>query len=212
MWLDRAISWTRCILTSIFGVGFCYLLFSVQAARADLIFDSNTPHKEIWQQVYDSLPSALKTQKAVVVEVVSAKTMQQLFEKTMGQPCSDVVDGCYYSGGDRIDADATILLLDTLQGDRARMVFAHEYGHFVWDQLLTSAERDAYKAVWQRQLRKHCLVSTYASTSVEEGFAEAFSAYVCARQKLDTCDVLSEKFLNKLVSRRTDPSQVATSS
>jgi hypothetical protein len=211
MWLDRAARRTGYVLVRVLGASFCYLLFCLGVARANLVFDANTPHMEVWQQVYDSLPTAWKTQKTVVVEVVSAQRMQQLFEETMGQPCSDVVDGCYYLGGDRIDADATILLLNTLQGDQARTVFAHEYGHFVWDQLLTAAERDAYNAVWKRQLRRHCLVSTYASTSVEEGFAEAFAEYICARQKLDACDVLSEKFLNKLASRMGDKPQVTTS-
>lgn len=192
--------------------GVFLLPFSVKRARADLVFDSNTPHQAMWQQVYDAFPNAWKTRKKIVVEVVSAQAMNQLFQHALGQAPSDVVDGCYYLGGDRIDADATILLLNTLQGAQAREVFAHEYGHFVWDQLLTQQERDAYTTLWNRQRQRHCLVSRYAATSVEEGFAEAFASYVCAPQKLQAADMPSDKFLAQLKLQLEQDKQLASSS
>lgn len=180
--------------------GLAFLYLSLLPAHADLVLDDNTPHKDLWTKVYSSLPPSWRTIKKIVVEVVSKQEMQSLFEQTWGHPSNEKVDGCYYLGGDRLDADATILLLNTLDEVDAQKVFAHEYGHFVWDHLLSQEDRERYTIVWSAQRNRHCLVTPYAYTSVEEGFAEAFADYLFQRAQLHTADPRSERFLSQLAS------------
>ena len=73
--------------------------------------------------------------------------------------------------------------------------FAHEYGHYVWFDLLTKEDRKRYKAVYERQKSAHRLVSSYAAESLEEGFAEAFSVDVTDPAALLHQDPLSFQFL-----------------
>ena len=74
--------------------------------------------------------------------------------------------------------------------------FAHEYGHYVWYDLLTNADRDRYAAVYKKQKAAHHLVTRYAQTDAEEGFAEAFSFYVSEPPLLRHRDSASYQFLN----------------
>ncbi len=73
--------------------------------------------------------------------------------------------------------------------------FAHEYGHYVWFDLLTRGDRKRYKAVYDKQKAAHKLITDYAAESVEEGFAEAFAADINAPLALLHQDPLSYRFL-----------------
>ena len=75
--------------------------------------------------------------------------------------------------------------------------FAHEYGHYVWFDLLTDNDRKRYKAIYDRQKAAHRLISTYAGESREEGFAEAFSADIVTPAALLHQDPLSYQFLSR---------------
>ncbi len=72
--------------------------------------------------------------------------------------------------------------------------FAHEYGHYVWFHLLSKNDRKAYEGIYKRQKDAHKLITPYAETNVEEGFAEAFSAYVNTPAALQKRDLLSFDF------------------
>ncbi len=74
--------------------------------------------------------------------------------------------------------------------------FAHEYGHYVWFDLLTRSDRKRYGAVYDRQKAAHKLITDYAAESVEEGFAEAFAADINAPLALLHQDPLSYRFLS----------------
>ncbi len=75
--------------------------------------------------------------------------------------------------------------------------FAHEYGHYVWFDLLTNADRKRYKAIYEHQKAAHRLISDYAGESLEEGFAEAFSADIVTPAALLHQDPLSYQFLSR---------------
>ena len=81
---------------------------------------------------------------------------------------------------------------DTIDFD----TFAHEYGHYVWFDLLTRADRRRYGAVYDKQKAAHHLITDYAAESVEEGFAEAFAADINAPLSLLHQDPLSYRFLS----------------
>ena len=73
--------------------------------------------------------------------------------------------------------------------------FAHEYGHYVWFHRLSKDDRKSYEGIYKRQKDAHKLITPYAETNVEEGFAEAFSAYVNTPLALQKRDPLSFDFL-----------------
>ena len=75
--------------------------------------------------------------------------------------------------------------------------FAHEYGHYVWFDLLTKDDQKRYKAIYERQKAAHRLITDYAGESLEEGFAEAFSADIVDPASLLHQDPLSYQFLSR---------------
>ena len=75
--------------------------------------------------------------------------------------------------------------------------FAHEYGHYVWFDLLSRDDKRRYENLYRKQKAQHHLVTRYAQTDVEEGFAEAFSFYANAPALLLRRDALSSQFLSQ---------------
>jgi hypothetical protein len=111
------------------------------------------------------------------------------------------IDGVYEGDPDRIS------LRLYADGQPDRYTFAHEYGHYVWFRILTASERRRYVGIYDRQKAAHSLVTQYAATDVEEGFAEAFSFYAAGRRILAARDPASLKFLAGLCrsgDRRAD--------
>ena len=112
----------------------------------------------------------------------------------------------HVSGGDQEDAidgifeddPPTITLRGTDDASDLPMTFAHELGHYYWQKRLTGAQRSRYVEVYSKQKSSHHLVTDYAATDVHEGFAEAFSYFLLARDVLRRRDPLSCRFLDKL--------------
>ena len=100
------------------------------------------------------------------------------------------IDGVFEDNPPRI----TLRVPET--GDPDTFTFAHEYGHYVWFDLLTRDDRKRYEAVYKKQKAAHHLVTRYAATDAEEGFAEAFSFYVSEPPLLQRRDPASYQFLN----------------
>lgn len=89
--------------------------------------------------------------------------------------------------------------------DSGRLDFgtlAHEYGHYVWFDLLSKDDRNRYKSLYDRQKAGHKLITSYAAESVEEGFAEAFAAEVTASSALLRADPRSARFLADWLPKR----------
>jgi hypothetical protein len=106
------------------------------------------------------------------------------------------IDGVYE------DPKPTITL--KADGDTATLcqTFAHEYAHCLWERRLTRDQRDDYTRLYIAQKAAHRLVTPYASTSEEEGFAEAFSYYVMQPAVLAKRDAASMAFLAALYGER----------
>jgi len=94
------------------------------------------------------------------------------------------------------DNPARITLRIPTAGDPDMFTFAHEYGHYVWFDLLTKDDRRRYESLYKKQKTAHHLVTRYAATDVEEGFAEAFSFYANEAPILARRDAASYQFLN----------------
>ena len=90
-----------------------------------------------------------------------------------------------------------IVLRVPVSGQIDFSTFAHEYGHYVWFDLLTKDDRKRYKALYDKQKSARRLVTDYAAESVEEGFAEAFSYDITDPASLRRQDSLSYQFLSR---------------
>ncbi len=101
------------------------------------------------------------------------------------------IDGVFEADPDRIT-----LRIPT-SGRPDLYTFAHEYGHYVWFNLLSRDDQRRYEGVYRKQKAAHHLVTPYAQTDVEEGFAEAFSFYLNDPALLLRRDALSSQFLSQ---------------
>ncbi len=108
-------------------------------------------------------------------------------------PADDMgdIDGVYESHPDRMTL--------RLAGEHGidMFTFAHEYGHYVWFSLFSDDDRRRYEALYKRRRAAGHLVTRYAETGVEEGFAEAFSFYVAQPPILAARDPASFQFLSQ---------------
>lgn len=89
-----------------------------------------------------------------------------------------------------------ITLLVPQSGSPDLFIFAHEYGHYVWYDLLTKDDRKRYESLYKKQRAARHLVTRYAETDTEEGFAEAFSFYAIEPPLLRHRDAASYQFLS----------------
>ena len=104
---------------------------------------------------------------------------------------TDDIDGVFEDGPPRIG----LRMPD--DGKPDMFTFAHEYGHYVWFHVLSRDDRKRYEALYNHQRGSHHLVTQYASTSVQEGFAEAFSFYVVQPAILSHRDPASGAFFTQ---------------
>lgn len=179
-------------------------LLSGTSATAEMRFRSDTLHASLWKRIYVHIPSAWKAERAVYVREVSDGEMERLVARFEGQNDQNdsVVDGCYQGGIPREGSMAHITLRDTLRGENAGLVFTHEYGHYVWSEILTAPERARYRRIWREQLREGSLITSYAAESEEEGFAESFSYYIRKSATLRHTDYRSWQFLDNVQADR----------
>jgi hypothetical protein len=95
------------------------------------------------------------------------------------------------------------------QGTFDNQVLTHEYGHYVWFKLLDKNDRNQYRLIYNTQRRNHHLISDYADTNLEEGFAEAFAFFITSPNSLQQKDQLSYGFLSDWQTRHNIASQIA---
>lgn len=86
-------------------------------------------------------------------------------------------------------------------GSTDPMVFGHEYGHYVWFDIFSEADRQRYRMIYAHQKAQHRLITDYAADCVEEGFAEAFSFFVGQPAALQAQDPASYRFLAQWPAR-----------
>ncbi len=191
---------TRLLIVSTLAAGI------IRPASATLRVRNDVRHAEQWFRLYDDLPRAWKTRRAVLLREMSERDIARLAGQ-LGADEGDrngdsVIDGCYQNAGYDDNAPPLITVCDTLRGEQAGLVFAHEYGHFVWNELLSDEQRARYTRLWRSQKRAHHLITEYARDSDEEGFAEAFAYYARHASQLTRKDPASAQFLRDLSALR----------
>jgi hypothetical protein len=179
-----------------------YLSLAGRSCLADLRVDAASPHASLWYKLYAALPNAWKSSSRVDVHEVTPAQMRQIVALNEGEAQSmddgADIDGCFQTHAHHPLADATITLRDDLTASGSDQVFLHEYGHFVWDVLMTRRQRIAYSKIWRAQRRAGHLVTEYSRDSDAEGFAEAFSYFVLHMPGLRVRDERSYEFLQRL--------------
>jgi len=173
-------------------------LFGRPAYAALLISATDSQHVSDLQSWYDKhIPAAFRSNTDLPVREYSDSQMNAYLRAGSGDSSSQSddddgdIDGVYEPSPQRI----TLRILPG--GDLDMFTFAHEYGHYVWFNLMTDSERRNYAAIYKRQRAEHHLVTRYADTDLEEGFAEAFSFYANERPTLLYRDSASCAFLDQ---------------
>ena len=163
-------------------------------------FRVGSAHGAFWRRTYSQLPAAWKAHDVVYVREVTDEDMDRFVEKFEGPNSKDnsIVDGCYQASVAHEDVAGQITLRQSLRGENAALVFTHEYGHYIWSNLLTSADRAWYHRVWRDQKRNNSLITEYAGESDEEGFAEAFAYYIRKPSKLRHVDGRSFAYMTEM--------------
>jgi hypothetical protein len=173
------------------------------SAHAQLRFRGESTHTGVWRRVYSQLPAVWKAHRTVYVREISDGEMDKLVERFEGPSDKDdsIVDGCYQGNADPEETAGRITLRESLHGENATLVFVHEYGHYVWSNILTGEDRTYYRRLWREQKRNGSLVTEYAGDSDEEGFAEAFAYFIRRPAMLRRLDARSSRFLSDFQER-----------
>jgi hypothetical protein len=179
-----------------------FLTFTCAESRADVfVRGGSTDQQHRIHAIYESqLPAEWQTVFPVHVNILTDDSMNAYIrggsdEHMRDGDTDDAIDGIYEDG------PPTITLRGSIDRDALPFTFAHEYGHFFWQNGLTQADRSRYTALYGQQKRAHHLVTDYAAADVHEGFAEAFSYYVMERQILSYRDERSCEFLDNVLNR-----------
>ncbi len=132
------------------------LLVLAVPAQADLYLLGNCPDKEEIVSVYRKLPPAGKN-----VDVY----LRELSPKQMVEFAGDSNTlGMYFP-------IARYLVL--LDWEDLGFVFAHEFGHHVYYEVFTQAQRNEWEALWEKE--KANMPRDYARSCASEGWAEAYA-------------------------------------
>jgi len=190
----------RCLL-NILCLSVLLLATLSACANADLALVGGTDHeRDSIAAAFECFPACCKGGCHVTVQLMSGPALMQVIRAGIDSTTARsvniaAIDGVYEN------LTPTILLRG--DGDCTQMcrTFAHEFGHCVWRRMLTAADQDRYAQVYSTQKAAHHLITPYAETNVEEGFAEAYSYFVTDRPALDNRDQLSSAFLTDLFAR-----------
>lgn len=182
------------------GIAATLACLALTPAHSQIRYRAESAHGTLWRRLYSQLPAAWKARELVYVREITDEEMDRFVEKFEGPNSKDnsIVDGCYQANVASEETAGQITLRQSLRGENAALVFVHEYGHYVWGNVLTSADRARYRRIWRDQKRNRSLITDYAGDSDEEGFAEAFAYYIRKPAMLRRIDSRSAGFLGEL--------------
>jgi len=183
-------------------------LCTLNVSRADIVVKGANGEKagELNTWCSRHIPSVFRPQTDVVVRQLSDSQMNAYLtgddqgnnSNDRSSSDDDDIDGVFENDPPRI----TLRLPNT--GSPDMFTFTHEYGHFVWFDLMSKDDHNRYAAIYKKQRAAHHLVTRYANTDLEEGFAEAFSFYINEAPVLQRRDSASYEFLAGWQSQAQD--------
>jgi hypothetical protein len=172
--------------------------------------EANSRHAALWQQIYDRLPPVWKTRKSILVQEVTDAVLndpqgqEDLDFQNRDHHSAESLEGDYTEPEEETRQPSRIRVLDSLDDEESGLTFAHEYGHFIWNEKLTPPQQRAYERVWRRQKQAGRLITDYAGEEPEEGFAEAFSYFLQQPDELQRRDNRSWRYLRSLSRQQAD--------
>lgn len=174
---------TRRVIACSIVAGFLSLSIHT-VSRADIVVKGSNGQKADEMNTWCArhIPAVFHPQTDVVVRQLNDSQMNSYLN---GDSEGDNSNDRSSSDNDNNDIDGVfendpprITLRLPADGQPDMFTFSHEYGHFVWFDLMSTDDRKQYGGIYKRSKAAHHLVTRYASTDVEEGFAEAFSFYI----------------------------------
>lgn len=180
-----------------------FLTCCARFSQAALSVDPDAPHAAVWRRLYARMPTLWKSTERLKLREVSEEEMRHIAADVDGDANTNgdsVVDGMYQEAGDTLDSPPIITLCPQLEGTEPDMLFAHEYGHFVWNTKFTDAQHARFRRIWREQKRAGRLITEYAGEDLDEGFAEAFAFYLCRPDDLSATDQRAWAFLHDICS------------
>lgn len=185
------------VLTTLGAVGFS----GPARAQIDVSAPSPAQARQLQAWYEQHMPARFRAHSRLTVRELTDPDMDDYlkadqdpsdnsFQSSSGDDSAQI-DGVFEGDPDRI------ALRLPASGQLDMFTFAHEYGHYVWFNLLSRDDRRRYEAIYKRQREAHRLVTRYAATDLEEGFAEAFSFYAHEAPVLARRDPPSFQFLNQ---------------
>ena len=185
------------------------LLLAPHVATAQLVVTGPpSPASALLSSWFDRhIPAKFRAKEQFEVHPLTESQMASYLQDSNGDTQSDQnshtddgsIDGVFESNPPRIT------LLMPQFGNPDLFTFAHEYGHYVWYGLLNRDDRKRYETVYKKQKAARHLVTRYAETDMEEGFAEAFSFYALEPPLLRHRDGASYQFLSAWPAQSPSP-------
>lgn len=185
------------------------LLLPLRAAHAQIVVAGpSTPTTQALSAWYEhTLPPCFRATDRVTLYSLDNHDMDR-YLKSVG-----LEDGASYASalGDGeitglfAERQKRISLRVSPDGTFDQQTLTHEYGHYVWFHRLTKNDRKQYRGLYKRQAETRALVSNYAETNLEEGFAEAFAFYIQQPAVLKAKDPVSFQFLAEWAAGRQAP-------
>jgi hypothetical protein len=203
------------VLILLFGATLC------RPASAQFVIRGGTQEQRdnIAYTVTTALHGIVLPDRRISVSILSADQMNTLLNSGPsiphstpdgpGSPSDDsdqgVVDGVY-------DAQPPVIsLIDNNPSTDMEMTFVHEYGHHIWCYFATRADQMAYERTYNRERANHQMISDYAATCKEEGFAEDFAYFLMDPADLQRVAPGSFAFMTQLTHRLRDSCSTAIS-
>lgn len=163
------------------------LTIATRSVHASIeVIGATDTQKQSIDILYKSFPNCCCIQEKITIRLLDNRSMNSYLKALEGSHFNDYrndnIDGVYSK------SESTITLRSECDPNKLITAFAHEYGHYVWFKLLTKSQREDFKTLYNNAYSKRKLVTRYAETSIEEGFADTFMTYILDNTKLRTCD------------------------
>jgi len=160
----------------------------VSPARADIVLLGGTSaQRTLLRGVIDKQIPVQWCQHANV-----RVSIDPTWSKSGKSPADCTLDGFYD------EQTMRIALRGTQDKCALPYTFVHEFGHYFWQNEIDGAQRSRYWLVYSRQKKMGRLVTAYADTNLQEGFAEAFAYYVLSQETLRRRDPISLAYFDSL--------------
>ena len=150
------------------------------------------------QTAYASIPACCSKSCSVCVRILTDPDMDAYLQQCAASQSEKLVNASAVDGLFQ-NTTSTITLRES-SATSFSATFAHEFGHYVWFNVLSKVQRNQFTRQYKNQQASHTFITFYAAVSPQEDFAEAFSFYCLQRPLLSSKDSESCCFLNNCLT------------